>query len=195
MTRGPRPGSKLQDRSSRENLCGSAQADARFRLDGRAGMTRCATLPRISEADFVLVLTRGRLVAVLTEPPTAPDAPARLAPTLHALGAGSAGLGTAILLGPASAVADLSFAPWPGASQPHTGADLDHLAVAAALASRLVGRVLAEPVVQVAVPPGRDLLHLVPPRCWWHGTWRIHRRGTTARVAARLLLHGALVLG
>ena len=158
-------------------------------------MTGQAALSGISESDFAVVLTRGRRVIVLTEPPADSDTLVRLAPPLHALGGGSAGRGAAILLGPASVVADVSFAQWPAASQPHVGSDLDDLAVAAALAARLVGRVLAEPVVLVAAPPGRDLLRLVPPRCWWHGTWRIRRRGATARVAARLLLHGALVLG
>lgn len=157
-------------------------------------MTRQAALSGISESDFAVVLTRGRRVIVVTEPPADSDALVRLAPPLRALGGGSAGRGAAILLGPASVVADVSFARWPAASQPHVGSDLDDLAVAAALAARLVGRVLAEPVVLVAAP-GRDLLHLVPPRCWWHGTWRIRRRGATARVTARLLLHGALVLG
>lgn len=74
----------------------------------------------------------------------------------------------------------------------------DSAGVAGAIAARLYGDVLAEPVLHgLDVSSGRDF-DFRPPRDWWDGDWSVSRRCTPATVhtvRARLLFHGAVVLG
>lgn len=128
---------------------------------------------------------------VLTGPLAATGPRGRIAPALRAL----AGADAAILLGPGSASSDLSFSPCRGGSEIRASVAIDDLAVAAAVAARLGGRVLAEPALLVATLSASTLLHLVPPPRWWHGTWLVCHGDATVRVPARLLFHGGLVLG
>lgn len=138
----------------------------------------------------------GRRIAVLTEPLANSSVLVRVAPTLRALGSGAASAaGAVILLGPGSATFDLSFLTCRGGAEARAGTAIDDLAVAAALAARLGGRVLDEPALLVAALPGPVLLRLVPPRRWWRGTWLVRDRDATVRIPARLLLYGGLVLG
>ena len=154
---------------------------------------RGVPLSVIPESDCAIVLVRRSRVAVLTGPPADSVVTVPIAPILHALGNGPAAwIGAVIVLGPGSATYDLSFSPCSGAAGVRAN---DEFAVAAAVAARLGGRILAEPEILVASLPKSGLLRLVPPPRWWHGTWLVGRRDTTVRVAARLLLHGGLVLG
>lgn len=184
----------LQDRRAHGNLASHLPAAARTAEDGVS--RPAAPLSIIPEFDCALVLARGRRIAVLTEPLADSSVLVRVAPTLRALGSGAASAaGAVILLGPGSATFDLSFLTCRGGAEARAGTAIDDLAVAAALAARLGGRVLDEPALLVAALPGPVLLRLVPPRRWWRGTWLVRDRDATVRIPARLLLYGGLVLG
>lgn len=69
--------------------------------------------------------------------------------------------------------------------------------VAGAMAARLFGDVLGEPVLRgLDIGSGQEF-NFQAPRDWWHGAWSVRQRRhpeVVRTVRARLLFHGDLVL-
>lgn len=152
----------------------------------------------LDETGCAIVVADRHRIAVLTPPPTGADLRERLLRSLRDLSGrrqGAIGVDAVAVLGAGSESCDLTFHPWRELPGRASGPALPDLAVACAVAARLTGRVLPDRIV-VASDPRRSIrLRLISPARWWSGDWLVSRpQQPSQRIAARLVLHGDLVL-